>query len=68
MAYPQVVRQGRRCVRGKARLDQRLRAQCRPWLIAEPPLAAHTNYFRNDDVWQAIVCGATAGKLLDCKR
>jgi hypothetical protein len=39
-----------------------------PWLIAEPPLAAHTNYFRNDAVWQAIVCGATAGKLLDCKR
>ena len=39
-----------------------------PWLVAESPLAAHNGYFRNDDVWQAIVCGARHGKLLECKR
>jgi hypothetical protein len=39
-----------------------------PWVIAESPLAAHGGYFRNDHVWQAIVCGAKDGKLLDCNR
>ena len=39
-----------------------------PWLIAESPLPAHNGYFRNDDVWQAIACGAEKGELLACER
>ncbi len=39
-----------------------------PWLIAESPLPAHNGYFRNNDVWQAIVCGAEEGRLLECER
>lgn len=37
-----------------------------PWIIAESPTTAHSGYFRNPDVWQAIVCGAEGGRLLDC--
>lgn len=36
------------------------------WLLFESPIAAHTAFFQNKDVWQAIACGGDKGKLKSC--
>lgn len=37
------------------------------WLIIEPPLDAHVNYFKREDVWKVMTCGASNGVLLPCR-
>ena len=39
-----------------------------PLLIIESPVAAHSNYFRNSDVWDVMSCGAMNGALSPCRR
>jgi hypothetical protein len=36
------------------------------WVFVENPVTAHTDYFKNPDVWKVMHCGAVDGKLQAC--
>jgi hypothetical protein len=36
------------------------------WIVLEDPIAAHSGYFQNSDVWDVMHCGAVDGKLRVC--